>query len=142
MIFSFYFSTCAVTVSQDGSVTVWSHDLNGGLLATRGYRNSLSIIRSRWDFAPGGDVIRKLENISSRQKGQLDTPALYREGFFWEAAYDRYVWFIACAPRFSAFYHGRADEIKYLAISSFPHSIPPSMLYSPSSVYYAVLWTL
>lgn len=40
--------------SQDGSIDGWSRDLNGGVLATRGYRNSLSIIRSAPRFCPRG----------------------------------------------------------------------------------------
>lgn len=67
----------------------WSRELNGALLATRGYRNSLSIIRPRFCTPPPrplyfdgeGDVIRKLENISSRQKGQLDIPRRCSEIF-------------------------------------------------------------
>lgn len=49
-----------------------SRGCNGGFLARRGYRDAVSITRRRPRFLPGTRcprVVRKLENISLRQKG-------------------------------------------------------------------------
>lgn len=101
----------------------WSRDLNGRLLARLADIETRFLLSGRAEILPPGATSFGNWKIYLPSKKVNSIHQCCSEGFFREAAYDRYVWFIACAPRFTAFYYGRADEIKYLTISSFPHSI-------------------